>query len=276
MDGTDARAHLYDTSMPYNVCQIIFSTNRIEFLSRTLEAQDNLNFEGCNVEKIFIDDYPNDRNTPLIRELVKSFGYNEIYLHEKNQGLSATWSEFWNLIKDRDYDYIWHQEDDVEVLEPIKVIDLIDLLVDNKSASQVVLKRQPWYDGEKESLALDTDTIFKQYRYERGELSLFSPIASLYSFEKVRYPYHRWSTDWAKNDNLIDINFNEGFVGLSLAHRLQLHPILLKNNQGNNLIRHIGDYFQGKRVLENEPGYENFAGCDPNKKYNSRTGQEYK
>ena len=74
------------------------------------------NFDGCTVDKIFIDDYPNGRNNSLITALVNTFGYKELYLHETNLGLSVTWTEFWKLIKDRGYDYVWHQEDDVRPL----------------------------------------------------------------------------------------------------------------------------------------------------------------
>ena len=101
--------------MTYKICQVIFSTNRLDYLIPTLKSQANLNFYGCEVHKIFIDDYPKTRNDLLITELVKLYGYDEIILHEKNEGLSVTWSQFWDLIKDRDYDYIWHQEDDVEI-----------------------------------------------------------------------------------------------------------------------------------------------------------------
>ena len=78
-------------------------------------AQRHLNWEGCTVDKIFIDDFPAGRNDVFISNLAETFGYKEQYLHKENLGLSVTWSEFWNLIKDRNYDYVWHQEDDVTI-----------------------------------------------------------------------------------------------------------------------------------------------------------------
>jgi hypothetical protein len=42
-----------------------------------------------------------------------------------------------------------------------------------------------------------------------------------------------------------------------------------------NLINHIGEYFVGKRVLSNEPGYDQFARYDPLKKYNSKSGADW-
>ena len=98
------------------ICQVIFSTNRLEYLTKTLQGQKNLDFSDHQVDKIFFDDYPKDRNDSLVKQLVNLYGYEEIYLHKENIGLSATWTEFFNLIKSRYYDHIWHQEDDVEIL----------------------------------------------------------------------------------------------------------------------------------------------------------------
>ena len=256
------------------VCQVIFSTNRLEYLGRTLVAQKNLNFEGCEVDRIFIDDFPKGRNNLLVKTLVNTFGYNEIYLHEQNLGLSVTWTEFWNLVKSRNYDYIWHQEDDVEILEPIRVMDLIELLQLDPSLSQVVLKRQPWYENEKESEALGTDWTYRQYRYEKDSV-IFSPMASLYSVDRVRFSYSEWYKQHYPNEIYHQINFNEGMIGKALYEGYGLVTGMLKNSQGHNLVNHIGDYFVGKRVLPGEPHYEMFSRFDPEKKYNSRNGYEF-
>lgn len=260
--------------MTYRVCQVIFSTNRLDYLIPTLEAQRNLDFEGCTVDKIFFDDYPRDRDDKALQELVQSYGYTEVYLHQRNEGLSSTWVEFWNLIRDRDYDYVWQQEDDVEILEPIKVLDLIDLLTKDTMLGQVVLKRQAWYPDEPETQALDSDWFFKQYRYERESL-IFSPMASLYAIDKVRFDYSKWYYDRNPADNLHNINWNEGMLGKALWQHFGLVSGHLKTAQGQNLINHIGEYFVGKRALPGEPNYDRFKAFDPDKKYYSRTGNFY-
>lgn len=260
--------------MTYKICQVIFSTNRIQYLSKTLNAQRHLNFDGCTVDKIFIDDYPNGRNNSLITALVNTFGYKELYLHETNLGLSVTWTEFWKLIKDRGYDYVWHQEDDVEILETVNVLDLIQILEQNKQWSQVVLKRQPWYFYDTAPVALDTDIIFKNLRIDSAGF-LFSPMASLYSIDIVNFPYSEWYKEAYPDSNLHTINFNEGMVGKALVESKGLMSVQIKNELGHNIINHIGDYFVGKRVLPDEPCYEQFAKYDPNKKYNSKDGSEY-
>ena len=256
------------------ICQVIFSTNRIEYLTRTLIAQQYLNWEGCTVDKIFIDDFPAGRDDLCISKLVNQFGYNEQYLHKENLGLSVTWTEFWNLIKNRDYDYVWHQEDDVEILEPVRILDLVTLLQLDSTLSQVVLKRQKWYPHEDDTKSLDTDWTFLNYRYEKSSL-YFSPMASLYSMDRVRFDYSNWYKTHYPDTNLGEINLNEGMLGKLFYESSRMTSGHLKTAGGNKIINHIGEYFVGKRILPNEPGYEQFAMYDPLKKYDSKSGADW-
>ena len=251
--------------MTYKICQVIFSTNRLEYLIPTLRAQKNLNFYGCEVHKIFIDDYPRTRNNAMITELVKLYGYNEVILHEENKGLSVTWSEFWDLVKERDYDFIWHQEDDVEILEPILITDLIDLLNTDPLISQIQLARQAWYYTESDPTATANDKIFKNFRYDKNRL-IFTPMASLYPADRTRVDYRQF----------YNYNMNEGLVGKVLYDHYGMTACNVRNFHGKQLINHIGDWFVGKRVLPGEPNYSEFARYDPDKKYNSKDGAEYK
>lgn len=248
----------------YNICQVIFSTNRLEFLIPTLRSQKNLNFYGCNVEKIFIDDFPKKRNNNLLKLLVNSFGYNEIYLHEENKGLSVTWTELWELISKRNYDYVFHQEDDIEILEPILITDLIEIIEKNKDISQVQLSRQAWYHDEKDPKPEDDDIIYKNFRYKKGHC-IFSPMASLYHLDITKINYKQF----------YDFNLNEGLIGKVLLDNFSKTSANIKNYYGKNIIRHIGEWTIGKRILPGEPGYENWSYMDPEIKYDSRFGNLY-
>lgn len=250
--------------MTQRICQVIFSTNRLEFLMPTLEAQERLlDLRGCQVHRVFIDDYPRARSDNLIRELVRSYRYDEIILHQENLGLSATWSEFWQLIRDRDYDYVWHQEDDVVILESVSVRDLITLLDSDPDLSQVRLSRQAWYQGESDPEAKDDDHVFRQFRYVKDqEPRVFSPMASLYPYWITQLPYR----------DTFDINLNEGMIAQFLRQYQGLVSAEARNSQGRAMINHIGDWFVGQRVLPGEPGYEMFSRFDPHARYNSRDG----
>ena len=111
------------------ICHVVFSTNRIEFLKKTFEAQKKFDYSGLEVHKLFIDDYPLGRNDDFITKFAKSNGYDEIILHNENWGITKTWQQLFDLVKDRDYDYILHQEDDVEIMYPLKVMDMIEILL---------------------------------------------------------------------------------------------------------------------------------------------------
>ena len=251
--------------MTYKICQVIFSTNRIEYLVPTLNAQRNLNYYGCEVHKIFIDDYPKTRTDKYTIDLVKSHGYDEIILHPENRGLSVTWTEFWDLIKDRDYDYVFHQEDDVEILEPVLMTDLIELLEKETHVSQLRLSRQAWYYNETDPVSYETDLIYKNFRYNKQSL-IFSPMASLYKHSITKIPFRQ----------TYDFNLNEGLVGKVLYDQFGMITAEIKNYYGQNIVKHLGEWFVGKRVLPGEPGYEQFEKYDPDVKYNSRHGAEYK
>jgi hypothetical protein len=72
-----------------------------------------------------------------------------------------------------------------------------------------------------------------------------------------------------------DFNLNEGLVGKVLHEREQLKSANVRNYYGKNIIKHIGDWFVGKRVLPNEPNYAQFAHYDPDVKYDSKSGALY-
>lgn len=250
--------------MKYNVCQVVFSTNRLEYLIPTLRGQRNLNFYNCNVDRVFIDDYPKTRNNSMITELVKRYGYNEIILHEENQGLSKTWSDFYKHIAGRNYDYILHMEDDVQILEPVLITDLIEMLENNPDISQVQLARQAWYSHETDPEASPDDFIYKNFRYIKSSL-IFSPMASLCRYETTQLPFNEWFSH----------NVNEGIIGQTLYEKYKQVSANVRNYYGKNIIRHIGEWFVGMRLRPDEPGYEHFAHFHPDRKYFSRDGKEY-
>ena len=245
------------------ICRVIFSTNRPEFLIPTLEShQKYIDFGDHEVYGIFIDDYPKDRNDKLIIDLAKKSGFNEAVLHTENLGLTPTWTELWNYLSTQDYDYIWHHEDDVVFGEPIKIQTLIDFLEENKEFCQVNLKRNPWYDFELNKPAITwEDKFFREYRYDVRN-DYFWTMASLYP-------------SWVTKEPVKEVegcNLAEYPVMKYFKEQRKMKMAILKNQDGSNLVEHIGVYSQGKRVLEGEPGWEGFKWFDPNKRYDSKTG----
>lgn len=259
------------------LCLAVFSTNRLEYLTRTLEAQKYFDFSGCEVDRILIDDMPLHRDDSLLRAVAECNGYHEVYLHEHNLSIGATWQELWNLIRDRNYDYVLQQEDDVEVLERVSVQGMIKCFETGPSVSQVVLKRQPWYEHEQPSAPHSDD--FKCAGF-RGEFNAgryyFTPISSLYPMARVRFDYKRWYAEhYADQPSFQQANINEAIIGKVMIEGFGLSSMHLKGSRGQNLIEHIGVYTIGKKLLPHEPGFDVFASLDPTKKYISGTNRLY-
>ena len=131
------------------ICKIIWSTNRLEYLIPTLESSSKfINWGDHEVYGIFIDDMPTDRNDNFLMDLAKSHGYNYIKLQKENLGLANSWEESYSILTnlEKDYDFIWHQEDDVIINAPINIDDLIEYTYYNKECIQVALAIQMnWY-----------------------------------------------------------------------------------------------------------------------------------
>lgn len=248
--------------MTYKICQTIFSTNRIPYLTRTLNSQKLLDFTGCEVTKIFFDDYPRDRNDRYIEIVAKTYNYNNVVLHTENLGITRTWQELFDYIKQNNFDYIWHQEDDAEICAPVKILQIINILETYPEFSQIQLKRNNWYDHETTPIGpKDTDLIHGGYRVERGN-PYFWMMASLYP---------AWI---AQKYNLI---MELGMPSeASLAHFMLRHngsmSGLLKTQQGDIMVNHFGDYTRGRKVVPGDLGYQNFAHFDPDKNYDSKHG----
>jgi glycosyltransferase involved in cell wall biosynthesis len=242
------------------ILHVIFSCNRIKYLTKTLDSLKNLDYGDHQVDRLIIDDYPRTRNPAIFNLLCKVHGFNSL-LQTDNLGLSVTWTNFFEFLKNTEYDYVLHQEDDVVLLKPIKVDDLIQVLESDPKMASVVLQRQPWYFHETEAKIDETDTQIDKYYYSKNTKT-FPIIFSLYSRAIVNYPF----MDYWK------FNLNEGMIMVYLAHFHQMFSATLKGSNGENLIEHIGEETTGKRLLQGEPRWEQFAHMDPNRIYNSRDG----
>lgn len=245
------------------ICRVIFSTNRVRYLTKTLESFRRLDFGGHEVHSIFIDDYPKGRNDYQIQTIAQYYGYDQIILHPENMGLTRTWAEFNDIVRNQNFDYVWHQEDDAELLRPLDVNVCIRLLEQYPDAHQVSLKRQPWYFHEKETRIEDDDIVFENYRFNKKYLHFWT-MASLYRHNITTYPYM----------DRYGYNPSEAVVMEYLRERFNSFSAVLKNPDGSEMVNHIGEYTQGKRVEENEPGWANLNWMDPNKRYCARVGRE--
>jgi hypothetical protein len=246
------------------ICRIIFSTNRLEFLIPTLESHKiNVDMGNHEVHSILIDDYPKDRDDYVIKKIADAYGINDVVLHKENIGITETWNEAWDIVKDIDCDYIWHHEDDVHFKQKVNIDVLWSLLNDNKEKyCQVVLKRNPWYDFEYSwPLFYDTDFSHDEYLAQVHD-EWFWSLASLYP---------KWVTSLPIREAM-NTNLCEGSIMKYIREKLDMKAIILKNKDGSNVVEHIGLYFKGIRASKIDPHWKTFNYMDPDVKYDSRTG----
>ena len=242
------------------ILHVIFSCNRIKYLTKTLDSLKNLDYGNHQVDKLLIDDYPRTRNEAIFDLLGKAHGFC-CRLNEENLGLSVNWSKFFDWLKTTDYDYVLHQEDDVVLTQPIKIDDLVQILESDPQMASVVLQRQPWYFTEEPSKIEESDTPINGYYYSKNTKT-FPIIFSLYRKSITDFPFQEY---WG-------FNVNEGMVMVYLDHFHKMYSATLKGPNGEPLINHIGEESTGRRILEGEPNWEKFAHMDPNKVYTSREG----
>lgn len=243
------------------ILHVIFSCNRLQYLTKSLESLHLLDYCGHEVHRLIIDDYPRTRNDYIFDLLGKTHKF-DIFLHKENMGLSVTWSEFFDYLKTTDYDYIIHQEDDVVLKEPVRLDDMIEILESDPKMASVVLQRQEWYFHENPPKVEPTDTPIKQYYYAKNTKQ-FPIIFSFYRRSIIDYPFREY---WG-------FTINEGMIMVYLDHFEKMYSAILKNSQGRNIIEHIGEESTGRRILPGEPNWEQFAHMHPDKVYSSRDGR---
>lgn len=136
------------------ICIIILTDGRNDYLARTLESLDSKVVfpEGAEVYKVMVDDWPAERDLKTLKKLVKKYSIDKLVLNAENLGIDKTVQKAWSLLP-VDTEYVWHQENDFEYLEEIKVLPMIKIL-ENPTIVQVALVRQPWFDDEKDAGSL--------------------------------------------------------------------------------------------------------------------------
>lgn len=251
------------------ILRVCWSTNRLEYLVPTLSSHAvNVDFGSHNVYNMLIDDYPMGRRDWAISDLAQRYKFNDVVLHPENLGITLNWTRLWQWVaSEGKFDYIWHHEDDVVFHQPVKIDTLIKLLDSDPKLCQVNLKRNPWYQWEHdEPLLSDNDEKHEQYLFNRNS-DYFWTMSSLYPARLCN-----------EVNNIVDThkcNLGEGPVMDYMRDVLGMHMAILKNEDGSDMVEHIGTYSQGKRVLPNEPGWDKFKSYDPEKRYNSSTGELY-
>lgn len=249
------------------ICKIMWSTNRPEFLIPTLDTSNEfIDWGDHEVDGIFIDDMPTDRDDEFITQLAEKSGYNHIVLHKENKGLPFVWSECIDILMslEKEYDYIWHQEDDLIIKEHIKIDDLIDHLKDNQWLHQINIGYQlDWYEKNSRKTYKDISSYdWRNYKMVNSVDTTggsFDTSFSLTTADKYLDAVNELKTGylkWIYEERGESLSLTEGTMFTCMSYYSSLGPrqwfdkwqITLLNNKQEPITEHVGDWSWGKRI----------------------------
>jgi len=243
------------------VCVLIFATSRYEYLIPSLDSlKEHVDFSGAEVYKILTDDYPLRRDNDMLDMIEKEYQIDKVVRNKENIGYSGSWANAWKIIPD-DVDYIWHQEEDFVFEGNVKILDMIKTFEESPiKLSQLFLKRNPWYSHDGDFVNLIADGKIGKEVESNGH--------TIVAFK------HRWFVPhpgiypaWISREKLPS-NPQEDVVFQHLnKYHPELHSAVLGSAKSKYMVKHIGDYNQGKRYSDNDPGSKMYSKYDSTKKY---------
>jgi hypothetical protein len=244
-----------------NICILFFTTSRYEYLIPTMESfHENVNFGDNNIYKILIDDYPLRRNENILNKLVKKYNIDKLILNDENMGYSVTWKKMWQNIP-KDIDYIWHQEDDFTFNKKVDINALISILENRKiQLFQIFLKRNIVFEKNDYIRNIENNKCGDRVVINKQELILCNHY---FNANPSLYPY------WITQENYSENPQETPIINYLKKKYTHGYSAMLGGRNDINIINHIGQYTQGKKVLEGEPGWDWLKEYDPDKKYYS-------
>lgn len=268
---------------PPNIHVVVFTTNRFEYLEpmlASLHAQIDLSSNLGRVTKFIIDDYPKRRDSERMNALAKKYGFNRVIENPRNLGYSGAWEVAFQSCP-RDVDYLWHQEEDFVFTSQVRVCDMISAFEQcPRRLWQLCLKRQPWWEGEEDFVNMvesGKEGTELEYPVVQMDGKQVVQLVCTQSIWYLSHPgiYPRWILDLPRTTGPQEgclkgavTNQQPGIVGGLWGPRV-------RDQEPRYDIMHIGEYNQGKRLLEGEPGYEAFSKFDPESQFSSRTAQPW-
>lgn len=245
---------------------VIFSTNRYAYLRRMLESlRRNVDFGGCFVHTLLVDDFPIRRDAAKLHSLRDRFCIDTVISHPENMGLGKSWREVWHTLKERQEEWVLHLEEDIEFNAPLKVKDMVEAYASSEEPlSQIFLKRNVCYAPEDDFVA----------KIERGDIGddrpgslvgvvnqrmYFVAMASLYPRDlALRFDF---ATDPHEHNARA---FFGDFFGMWSGMWGQRHD--------PPLITHIGEVSRGIKISDYDSDASRFAHLPTSRDYHFVSG----
>ena len=259
--------------MTIKVTILFLSCNRLEYLRTMLASfHQQLDFNGVEVYKILMDDYPKGRDDSVFEDIAEEYQIDRLVMNDENLGLSVAWKKIWSLVPP-DTDYIWHQEDDFRIFAPVIYPGNDPYYASlSRPPNAIGLEAPEWYRNE-------SDFVYKIGQRQVGKTVEFTipeeegqpavppqaVIVHQYYFNAnpCLYPY------WVSTEEYPHMPQESVIIEQLAKLYPEYHSGILGQPEDPPLVRHIGEYNQGKKVLEGEPGWDWLKNYDPEKRYYS-------
>jgi hypothetical protein len=252
------------------VLVLVFSTNRYEYLARTLAAlRARVDFAGARPHVRVVDDWPAGRRPDAAHALYRAHGVDEVVEHDTNVGLGATWREAWARIAGESFDWVLHLEDDAVFERPVRVMDVACAFAASAAPlSQVFFKRQVCYDASHDFIA----------EIESGRAGEDGPVGSPIGVTDQRRYFVAMASLYPK---LIVQTY------MNAKQRLDPHEHTLRAFFGGlgmwssmwgargdpPTVRHVGELSRGRKVSPGDPDFARFARLPVDGDYRFDTGE---
>ena len=130
-----------------NICLLVFTDGRGEYLEPTLDSFAQ-NVSGSIIHSILIDDSANESYANWLDARYKDW-FTQIVHHETRRGFVGAVQSGWDNLPD--CDFVFHLEDDFTFNAKVNLDELAQVLTAFPYLAQIVLKRQPVNESEKQA-----------------------------------------------------------------------------------------------------------------------------
>jgi len=196
-----------------HVSVVITSAGRKEYLKRTIEAlRKHIDYNPEKLSWLIIDDYPDSKET---HEYIDSLDFIDCKIfNEKNRGLGYSLNRIFAEIKT---EFVLYCQEDFEVLRPVNLEDMVNMLQQNPHISQLILSRDKEFRGTKK--------ITDMYR-EYEKMFAFWPFVASVDVLRRFLPFPLYFTN-------VEFSFKIHQAGRTVSG--------IFGEQDNPYVQHIGE-----------------------------------
>lgn len=127
------------------IALLVMTDGRRDYIHQTI-ASASCKLDGPIGPLFMFDDSADDNNHQWLRTNFPGF---QLIYKDTRQGFGGAIQSAWNHIRQYDFDYVFHLEDDFTFNRTIPLYDMVDKLEENPYVYQMALRRQAWSSEEK-------------------------------------------------------------------------------------------------------------------------------